>query len=83
MNEIVFTILSYLSAAVSVGGFAVIAKVILKKIADFGSIKHHLGFVVKKLQEAHEENVKIREELQSLRMELKGHREHEKGVKKN
>lgn len=83
MKEIIYTILSYLASAVSVAGFAVIAKVILKKIADFDTIKHHLGFIVKKLNEAQETNEKLQKRLETIEMQLKGHRENGKEVKKN
>lgn len=87
MNETVLLIISYLPAAISLVGSISAAiysiKKVTSKVEDLSTIKNHLGFVCKKLSEAHEENAKLRDQISALRLEIKGHRDNEKGIKKN
>lgn len=84
MKETILTILNYLSSAVSVAGFVVVAKVILKKLADFTAIKERLNVLIKKVVDQQEESEKLRKQIASLQMQLKGHKENGKeSIKEN
>lgn len=84
MKEIILTILNYLSSAASVTGFVVVAKVILKKLDDFTDIKGRLNVLIRKIADQQEESEKLRKQITSLQMQLKGHKENEKeSIRKN
>lgn len=84
MKETILTILNYLSSAVSVAGFVVVAKVILKKLANFTDIKERLKALIRKVADQQEESEKLRKQIASLQMQLKGHKKNGKeSVQKN
>lgn len=84
MKETILTILNYISSAVSVAGFVVVAKVILNKFADFTDIKQRLNVLIKKVGDQQEENEKLRKQIASLQMQLKGHKQNGKeSIKEN
>ena len=81
MNEVVLLILNYLPPVLSVGALAVIGKVIVKqvtkKLADFAALNSKLNLIAKRLSDEKEENEKLKREIEALRMELKGFKQHE------
>ena len=81
MNEVVLLILNYLPPVLSVGALAVIGKVIVKqvtkKLADFAALNSKLNLIAKRLSEEKGEKDKLEREIEALRMELKGFKQHE------
>ena len=82
MNETLLLIISYLPAAVSLLGSIAAAiysiKKVTSKMEDLDTLKHHLGFICKKLAEAQDLNAKLIKEIEAIRMHQKGIKEHGK-----
>lgn len=81
MNETLLLILNYLPPFVSVGALAVIGKVIVKsvvdKLKDFSALNSKVNVIARRLIEEREENEALKKEIEALRLELRGFKQHE------